>query len=370
MADPGATTTALTRSDPDLLVRMLSQAWRFDFFQLVWLLQRHRPDAEAVGYRGPVSREAFRFRPHVSLGFPPSDVRRVIPVKPKGGRDLVYVLEATFLGLYGVATPLPLHYAIDILRAVDPYNGGPADQLEQRPVDQLAVAEEDLEPTPTRDFLDLLHHRLISLFYRSWTKYRYHTTFGMPNHDEITAYLLWLIGGKPGWDRATVGVSPVRLLRYAGILTQHPRSAATLEGMLFDYWRGIPVEVEQFVGRWVPLKTSDLNRMGLANSRLGVDLTVGEQVYDLCGAFNIAFGPVDWATYLRFLPDGACYAETRSLVRLYCTDPLSFSLEIRLKAGEVPEMQLSSDDEAGRLGYTSWVRTDEMPETSVAFGVN
>jgi type VI secretion system protein ImpH len=127
------------------------------------------------------------------------------------------------------------------------------------------------------------------------------------------------------------------------------------------------VEVEQFRGRWVPLSDADKNRIGLANCRLGIDLTVGDQVYDLSGAFDIAVGPVDWQTYLSFVPDGDSFAQTRALVELYRADPLSFNVEVRLRAGQVPDTRLSSDETAGRLGYTSWIRTEEMPETSVVF---
>ena len=104
-----------------------------------------------------------------------------------------------------------------------------------------------------------------------------------------------------------------------------------------------------------------------ARKKLGIDLTIGEEVYDLSGAFSISIGPLDWETYLTFQPDGERFAQTRSLVELYNTDPLSFTIEMKLHEGEVPEMRLSSDDQAGRLGFTSWVRTDELPATSVTF---
>jgi type VI secretion system protein ImpH len=215
--------------------------------------------------------------------------------------------------------------------------------------------------------LDLFHHRLISLFYRTWLKYRYDRSFGLPGRDMITSYLLWLIGCSSDYDEAALGVRPIRLLRYAGTLTQRPRSAVTLEGVLVDYWKGLPFRARQCVGRWVLVSPADRNRIGVANSTLGVDLTAGAQVYDLAGAFDLSVGPVDWETYLLFLPDGRCFAETCALVRHYCVDPLWFGIELRLRAGEVPELRLSSDDSAARLGYTSWVRTDDMAETSVTF---
>lgn len=365
MHDGGETTG--TRSGGPILERMLTRGWEFDFFQAAWLLERYCSDRMPVGGRGPVAQEGLRLRPHVSLGFPSTDVRRISECHDPAGGPSFYRLDVTFMGLYGVSTPLPLHYAIDVLRAVDRQQGPSAGETEPAATDGERAAAVDSGSTPTRDFLDILHHRLLSLFYRSWTKYRYDVSFGLPERDSITGYLLNLIGCPPGLDESVLGVPPIRLIRYAGNLTQHPMSAVGLEGILSDYWEGIEIHVEQFVGRWVPLSPEDMNRTGLANSSLGSDLIIGEQVYDLSGAFNITLGPVDWETYLRFLPDGECFAQTRSIVQLSCTDPLAFTLEVKLRAGEVPEMQLWSDDRAARLGYTSWVRTDELSETSVIF---
>jgi type VI secretion system protein ImpH len=367
MIEAGATVPPARGPAGKLFGRLLERGWEFDFFQAVWLLERYCGTRAPVGGRGPAARELLRFRPDVSVGFPATDVRRITPCRRADSEEPLFRVDVTFLGLYGAATPLPLHYAIDILRHVDA-----AEQLAEpgtplQAADRATGGAPLAGSTPERDFLDILHHRLMSLFYRSWTKYRHDVAFGMPGRDVITPYLLWLIGCQPAWDEPLLGVSPVRMIRYAGVLTQHPRSAASLEGLLVDYWEGIPTEVEQFVGRWVTLRGTDLNRVGLASSRLGTDLTVGEQVYDVSGAFNIRLGPMDWSTYLSFLPDAPRYAQTRSLVQLYCPDPLSFSIEIRLGVGEVPETQLSSGADAGRLGYTSWIRTDAIPETSVVF---
>ena len=51
---------------------------------------------------------------------------------------------------------------------------------------------------------------------------------------------------------------------------------------------------------------------------------------------------------------------------MYCTDPLAFTIEVTLRAGEVPEMRVDSEG-GSRLGFTSWVRTADLPETSVVF---
>ncbi len=346
-----------------LLRRLLDRGWEFSFFQAVWLLERCWTQLLPVGGRGPAAREGLRFRPDVGLGFPSTDVRRIAEVKhPESGTPL-HRVDVTFLGLYGVATPLPLHYAIRVLRAVDREALSMAHaEAPHRHADPAA------ETAPERDFLDILHHRVISLFYRSWLKYRYPMQFGLPSRDVLTDYLQWLIGLSPTWSRKEIGLQPLRLVRYAGTLPQHPRSATTLEGLLYDYWaEQYPIRVQQFVGRWVALPPDNLNAIGMVNSRLGVDLTVGEQVYDLSGAFNVTIGPVDWNAYLTFLPDGERFKETQRLIQLFAMDPLSFTIEVVLQPGEVPEMQLTSDDASSRLGFTSWPRVDEMPETSVTF---
>ena len=360
--------TDITRPPADALAhRLLTSGWKFDFFQAVWLLERFCAGRTPVGGRGPVSDEPIRFRPHVSMGFPPTDIRRITAQPWNLGGDPVYQIDVTFMGIYGVSTPLPLDYAVGILRSVEPYVEPSAEEGGDSAEESSPATAAESEATPVRDFLDVFHHRLVSLFYRGWTKYRYDVTFSTPGRDNVTDYLLWLIGCARDYDEALLGVSPVRLLRYAGLLTQHPEPAVALEGMLDDYWGGFPVKVEQCVGRWVPLAKVDLNVLGVDNSSLGVNLTVGEQVYDLSGAFNVALGPLDWNTYVTFLPGQPGFEQTRSLVRFYCSDPLSFTIEVKLLGGEVPDMQLSSDETASRLGYTSWAQAGESPETSVTF---
>jgi type VI secretion system protein ImpH len=351
-----------------LLDRLTQRAYEFDFFQAVWLLERYWGGDTLVGDRGPAAAEKLRFRPDVSLGFPATDLRRIVKRENPDTGEPNYLLEIAFLGLYGVATPLPMHYAIDILRGVEPaltpQPGVP--EAAARPI----TPETATGSSPVRDFLDIFHHRVISLFFRAGLKYRYERMFGAPQRDALTEYLALLNGCPPAYDAATLGVSPIRLLRYLGTLTQRPRSATTLAGLLFDYWGDIPVQIRQFVGQWVALDEADQNRFGLLNCRLGGDLTLGEQVYDLGGAFTIAVGPVDWETYLSLVPGGFRFRQTRALTKLYCCDPLAFSIEVTLRAGEVPETRLTSDDGAGALGMTSWIRTADLGETSVTFSAS
>ena len=101
-------------------------------------------------------------------------------------------------------------------------------------------------------FLDIFNHRIISLFYRAWEKYRFPVTYYLGEEDRFTHHLLDLIGlGTPGLhDRQAVPT--MALLHYVGMLGLQSRSAAALEQILSDYFE-VPVEVEQFAGAWYRL---------------------------------------------------------------------------------------------------------------------
>jgi len=368
---------ASSKGHSDLYRRLVTRGWEFDFFQAIWLLERYADTGVRIGHRGPVGKEGFRFRPDVSMGFAATDIRRIATVTSPENDQSFFRIDIAFMGLYGTTTPLPLHYAVDILRSVDQAGSETTDSEPTLEVGQhssgIDTADSQAPATPMRDFLDVFHHRLISLFYRTWLKYRYERTFGLPGRDTLTDYLLWLIGVSPNWDEKILHVSPVRLIRYAGLLTQHPRSLVSLEGLLQDYWGDIGVESHSCLGRWIPVPAQDRNLLRDPDHRpyrpcrLGIDLTVGEEVYDLSGAFTMTFGPTDWATYLTFLPGEPRWVQTCALVKIYCTDPMSLTVEMRIREHEIPELKLASDNTAARLGMTGWVRTVPIKETSVTF---
>ncbi len=190
--DTSPMTAAAAQGAPALVRRLLERAWEFDCLQAIWLLERHCRGDVPVGGRGPVARENLRFRPDLSLGFPATDLRRVLAQRRPDQDAWCYVVEVTFLGLYGVATPLPLHYAVDILRSSGRDAGEPG-----------ATAN------PVRDLLDVLHHRIVSLFYQAWEKYRFTISYERGEYDRFSHYLLDLIGLQPSADQR-FGAGPQR----------------------------------------------------------------------------------------------------------------------------------------------------------------
>ena len=58
-------TTRTSTSPPTggVLNRLLERGWEFDFFQAVWLLEKHCGGRTPVGQRGPVAAEMRRVEP-------------------------------------------------------------------------------------------------------------------------------------------------------------------------------------------------------------------------------------------------------------------------------------------------------------------
>ena len=122
---------------------------RTNFYRFCQLLEQWNPQAPAPGSQQSPRFDAIRFRPHPGMGFPAGELKSTEydPQKP----TLPPTVSVTFMGLYGVESPLPTTYQDDIA---------------QRQEGSDVAAE----------FLDIFNHRLITQFYRIWRKYSYPAT--------------------------------------------------------------------------------------------------------------------------------------------------------------------------------------------------
>jgi len=321
---------------PRLIQDLTAGARGFSFFQAVRLLEASEPDRPRVGRRGPVREEAVRFRPNLSFGFPGADLDRVEPLEGDGPP---YRVTVNFLGLYGASSPLPAFITEDILDA-DPDESG------------------------QRDFLDLFHHRLISLFYRCWRKYRHQVQYRAGAKDETSGRLYALAGlGMPEL-REGLALDRERLLSYLGLMALRGRSPAKIAGVLTDYLGGVPVQVESFVPRTVHLGPAARNAVGRRHTRLGRDFVLGSNVRDISGKFRVVLGPMSLARLRRHLPGAPDHAPVRALVRLMLSEPLAFDVTLRLKADEVPKWDLEPEGPC-RLGWTTWLGKRPPGEAAV-----
>jgi type VI secretion system protein ImpH len=339
---------------------LAGEPFAFGFFQAVRLLARLAPGRTPVGQGGPPAREVVRFRALASLDFPASAVHALLPASAE--RPLPE-LTVTFLGLHGPSGVLPRHYTERILR--------------------LERDRKGEERRAFRDWLDLFNHRLISLFYRAWEKYRFwlpyeRGEYGRADPDPFTRALLSLVGlGTPGLrdrlrvvaveagagrERPLAAVDDRYLLHFSGLLASRHRTAAGLAALLGDYFQ-VPVRVQQFVGQWLEVEPANQTRLGLpdGNCELGVNFLAGERVWDVQSKLRVRLGPLGYARFADFLPDRSPQPDYKSffllvhLVRLYAGPELDFDVQPLLRADAVPEWQLGDEPPGPRLGWNTWL---------------
>jgi len=223
----------------------------------------------------------------------------------------------------------------------------------------LRVAErERLHDHAFRDFLDLFHHRLISLFYRAWEKYRFMVAYERDRQDRFTAHLLDLIGLGATTLRDRLPLQDEALVFYAGLLALRSRPAAALRQLPADYF-GVPVEVEQFIGGWYILADETQCRLdedGVdASGQLGLGAVVGDAIWDQQSKVRLRLGPLTRRQYDDFLPTGAAYRSLGAITRFYAGEQFEFEVRLVLARDEVPWCTLAADDSAPPLGWSTWL---------------
>ncbi|NQT37032.1 MAG: type VI secretion system baseplate subunit TssG [Planctomycetes bacterium] len=353
---------------------LFEDAFRFDFFQAVRLLEQSVADARAprsgedspekrfpVGGDHAPGQEVVRFRALGAHSFPAGSISSLQPPQDDSAdpsHRSPAEMTVAFMGLTGPQGVLPQHYT------------------------SLVIERTREKDYSLRDFFDLFNHRVLSLFYRAWRKYRFpigyehrrvtgevgtgdasRTGDSRDSEDLFTHVLYCLLGLGTGGLRRRMEFDDEALLYYAGHFAHYPRSAVALESLLTDYFE-LPFDIHQFHGQWLYLSAEDQSSLPTArrprglNARLGVEVIVGRRVWDTESKFRLQVGPLDYHQFCRFSPSGDVLAPLCQMVRLYVGPQFDFDVQPVLAAAEVPWCQLGGEGTDGaRLGWNTWIRS-------------
>jgi type VI secretion system protein ImpH len=375
---------------------LLKEGTELNFFQAVHLLERLFRERGKLGTGDDLRSEPVRFETLNTLSFPPGDVAAVLP--PLSFREQALVMETarrgevphadpeslpplrdmlkagngplrmslTFMGLYGVSSPLPSYFT---------------DPITLRRIEYFEL----------KKFLDIFTHRIYSLFYRSWKKYRHHSQFDPARPDEYTLRLLALTGqwprrgGRPGVTPAPSAPAAdfdLRRIPYARFLGNRVRSAQGLRQLLRGYFGFEQVRIRQFEPAWVEIPVKTMLGNGLVT--LGKSTRLGDRMQDRLSRFTVEIGPLPRAIFNRFLPSEAetleatlgrgvkaaggegkeagLLEQVRELVEAYLRDPLDYQLKVILEpeADAVPVL----GSPHARMGMGVWL--GEKPVGEIA----
>ena len=358
MAGPGRRTTASVADE------LLEAPGAFSFWQVVRLLRLLGREADgAMGATGrdsdsppaggvdpapapapsPSSLPPFiRLEINPSLGFPDSDVHRV-----RLDQDENYHVTVNCFGMIGPSGVLPLHYT-------------------EMLVDQAAQ-----KSAAAKEFVDLLNHRWIELYYLAGVRSRVEIGYEEGN-DPFTRALSCLVGlGTPSTGNR-LSVEDEALLFYAGVLSRRPVSAAGLRGILEDYF-GLPATIHTFTGGWIPLDQGAQSRLSStlsedsnnvlerpAPDQPGNGAVLGKRVWMPQSRFRIRIGPADFARHLEFTPGNVGYRRMQDLVRFAVGLETEADLQVVVRAGQIPRLQIggAERESSARLGWSTWLLSE------------
>jgi type VI secretion system protein ImpH len=186
----------------DLKLSLLKEGPSFSFFQTLRLLRHYVSVPREPGNIDGSALDGISVIPNLSLTFPAADIEKIEETGDE--QSSRFRVTANFFGLYGVSSPLPTFYTEAL--------------MDERADDESA----------SRDFINLINHRLYQLLFRSWLKHR---QFQLVVEERDAAHrerLFSVLGLGEKVFRDDIE-DPVSLLRYIGLFSQSPRSALGLK---------------------------------------------------------------------------------------------------------------------------------------------
>ena len=315
---------------PDRLSEQLEKnPFEFDFYRAVRLLQCAHPEFPPIGYSDTPAQDPVRFGQNPSLAFAPSTIESV-------QRSAAVPVPRMFIhcfGLLGPNGPLPLH--------LTEY----ARERQRNAHDNTLTA-----------FLNVLNHRLTSLFFRAWADSQKALDLDRPSQEQrFSIYIGSVLGVGMESLQNQDEVPDWAKLYFAGRLATGSRNAEGLQSILQDFF-GLKTEILTMVGRWLDLPADCLCKLGDSpeTGSLGLTTIVGTRIWECQLSFRVKFGPMSLADLERMLPDGAAFKRLRDWIRNYAGREYFWDVQLVLKASEVPTPCLG---QSGRLGWTTWLKT-------------
>jgi type VI secretion system protein ImpH len=327
MASEGRTETSAV----EYLTSVSEKPYRYGFFQTVRCINCFYQDKPLTGKANKPSDDPIRFIQEPYTFFAPSTL---------GGLEIDSSsqyprLSQRFIGMFGPNGALPLHLT-EYVR----------DRSRHHRDHSMAR------------FVDMFHHRIVSLFYSAWAQAQPAVQFDRPEEDRFSMYVGSLFGlGMPSL-RGVDSMHHFSKLSFAGHLSSLPRHVDGLVSMIRGYF-DVPTQLREFIAHWMKIPAMDRVQLGDSslNGCLGSDTVIGERVWQRQDKFRIILGPLSLDQYEAFLPSGKSFDALVAVVRNYVGLEYLWEVNLILKKEEKPVTCLGK---SGALGWTSWLQTESQ----------
>jgi len=328
------------QADVDFLHQLAEDPWHFGFYAVLREMECIYNDKPRLGDSARPAQDAIRMGQEPSLAFPASGLSGFntdAGKKPK--------LNVNLFGLLGPNGPLPLHLT-EYVR-----------HRQRHAHDQVP-----------KEFLDLFHHRLLSLFYRAWANKE---PTVQKDRDEKDRFRLYAgsVSGHAGRGFQNRDEMPDNTkLYYSAHLGCQNHHAEGLKSIIHDYFQ-VPVSISELVGEWLEIPEQSmcrLERLG-TTAQLGQSAIIGNKSWQCQHKFRIHLGPLDQASFEQLLPFGNNPEKLSAIVRNYTGLEFNWDVNLILEKSEVPQAQLG---EHTRLGWTSWLQTGKRQSNADDLNLN
>lgn len=304
---------------------LLENGAEYDYYQavrLIALLGRKigTDTTEIADYK-------LKVTPKLSFDYPSSDISDITVTEDNEVKE--FSITTTFMGLYGVSSPLPAYFTEELLD--DEWN--------------------DIHAP--KGFVDVIHQHLYPLLYKAWLKYKFSHNAIERNDSNYWSLLFSLIG--IGTDEIKSSLAqPERLIRYTGLLAHQSKSTVGLHAVLQDYLHDFKVDIEPCINRTVTIPLTQRLALGTSNCVLGEDTVLGSSIVDRTGKFRIKIGSVNKTQYQKIKSDPRIIEFVNFIVKSYLQQPLEFDLLLTLSSDTAQGASLG-EHEWSRLGYDTWL---------------
>ena len=318
-----------------------------NFYRFCQLIEQTNATLPPLGSTQDPKEDPIRFRPHRGMGFPVTEIKGTDKEDRYRGNSTPSI-RTTFLGLYGVTSPLPTSY-----------------------LDDVAQHRDGTEALT--DFLDIFNHRLTTQFYRIWRKYSYPATFQAGGADETSQYLYGLIGlGIPGSaNRVQAPLS--RFLALLGTMRLPTRTAEGVGSLVALLAPNTTVRIKPHDPRRIEQKSitalSCKQPLNLTNKPV-----LGQYAIDVNSQILIQLHTHNVEEARGWLPDGQLYQDLMTLLHVYLGARVNARLSLTLPRSLLPNAALNAKSHQGvQLGRTAAMRVQsthsQLTDTDITIGL-
>jgi type VI secretion system ImpH/TssG family protein len=310
-----------------------------DFWALGRMFEQAMPDAPRLGFAKSPKEENVRFGQKPFLHFSGNEIAEIVSGADTTMPPTVEALVLTyFFGLLGINGPMPLEFTSYVFqRSYNHYDN------------------------TWRRFLDIIHHRFHTLYYRAFAGYEQSISFDRKDDDPMRSLVQSLAGIPAGTD-LPAALATGNASEFAFALKTRAGLETILKNVLHNMGAAENFQVKVEDHQLAVFRIHEENHAFLGKKKssvLGSNMQIGRTFISITHAFNIRIGPLSYNAYCLFIEEDKGIRQLASVAKLFLDRPLRYNTVFILESKTIPAVRLGNGDQhdtdSRRLGRNCWL---------------